>query len=135
MNIFGIGTDVVPVDRLAKIARASETTMQERLFTESETRSLNQISLSSRRHQAYATSFAVKESVYKALGTGLIEGMSWRDVQVEDIFGDCRLTTFGRTAEMFAEFKIAESRISCSCTSQIAIAFVMLLTKELIHDQ
>lgn len=131
-QLFGIGTDIVPVARIAKLAARSEEIMKQRLFTDFEARALCRIE-TPRRNQAYATSFAVKESVFKAMGTGLASGMSWRDIQVDDIFGNCQLSTFGRTAELFKEIGIAASHVSCSFTTQIAVAMVMLLREENSH--
>ncbi len=75
----------------------------------------------------------MKESVFKALGTGLAKGMSWRDIEVSDIFGRCRLATSGRTAELFKEYGIVESQITCSSTSQLATAVAILLCEDNSH--
>ncbi len=43
MKIFGMGTDVVPVDRFAKLADSDEAIMNERLFTQDEANDLQRI--------------------------------------------------------------------------------------------
>ena len=130
MNIFGIGSDIVPVDRFRRIETQSKTILLERLFTPREASALSRIGSAKFRHKAYAASFCIKEAIFKALGTGLIKGMSWRDVEVEDVLHGCYLNTFGRTSELFSERKISSWQLSCSATNEIAIASATLFTKD-----
>lgn len=130
MKIFGIGTDIVPVQRLRKIALREEQAMLARLFTEVEAEELRAIQAPAKRYQAYAASFAIKESMYKALGTGLIEGMSWRDVEISDIFGKCRMQTFGKTQRLCQQHNIIDCKITCSATDELATALLILITQD-----
>lgn len=129
MNIFGLGTDVAPCDRFAKIEQRDGSVLMQRLFTPQESSQILQITCDDRRSQTIAASFAVKEAVYKALGTGLIDGMSWRDVQVHDALGICTMTPHGRTKDMFTQNSISHWQLSCSATSELAIAVILLFSE------
>ncbi len=73
--IVGIGTDIVSIDRVARLIQTFGDVFLNRVFTPEE-----------RRPQAsaayYAKRFAAKEALLKALGTGLRAGMSWQDMSV-----------------------------------------------------
>lgn len=129
MNIFGLGTDVAPCDRFAKIEQRDGSVLMQRLFRPDESDAILEVNCATRRSQIIAASFAVKEAVYKALGTGLIEGMSWRDVEVHDALGNCSMTLHGRTKEMFNQNSISHWQLSCSATSELAIAVILLFSE------
>ncbi len=125
-KLFGMGTDIVPVDRFEKLAEDAESIMLQRLFTEKEGAQLRGIPSAKQRYQKFAASFAVKEALFKALGTGLGPGMSWKDVEVDHLFGSCDVTTFGRTQALCEELNICDCRASSSATQSLATAVVLL---------
>ncbi len=134
MNIFGLGTDVAPCDRFAKIEQRDGAVLMQRLFTPQESSEISKINCSARRSQLIAMSFAVKEAVYKALGTGLVEGMSWQDVEVHDALGRCSMVIHGRTKEIFTRNSISHWQLSCSASSELAIAVVLLFSENHEHE-
>ena len=77
--ILGLGNDIIDIDRIERaIARFGDRFL-DRVFTDVERRK------SDRRHQraaSYAKRFAAKEACAKALGTGLRQGVFWRDMGV-----------------------------------------------------
>lgn len=77
--IIGIGSDLCDIRRIEKtIARHGER-FTHRVFTEQERRR------SEARHAcgpSYARRFAAKEACAKALGTGMADGVFWRDMEV-----------------------------------------------------
>ncbi len=73
--MLGLGVDVVEVSRFARRDRR----FLDRLFTPAERRYCEGRAA---RAAHYAARFAAKEAVLKALGTGLTDGMRWRDVEV-----------------------------------------------------
>lgn len=74
--------------------------------------------------QSFAARFAAKEAVFKAAGTGLIQGMRWRDVEVvNNSQGRPAIQLSGVTAEMLAGRNI---HLSLSHTDQVAIAMVVV---------
>lgn len=80
--IIGIGNDLCNIERIEQtLARFGER-FEQRVFTETE------IALARRRHrtaETYAKRFAAKEACAKALGTGLRNGVFWRDMGVVNL--------------------------------------------------
>jgi len=80
--ILGIGNDIIDIRRIEQsLARFGDRFVQ-RLFTETEQKR------SERRKQraaSYAKRFAAKEACSKALGTGLRQGVFWRDMGVANL--------------------------------------------------
>ena len=120
---------MVPVSRFAKLAQENETILLERMFTEHEAGSISKLQAPHRRFQAIASSFAVKESVLKALGTGLAPGITWKDIEVENIWSTCELRVHGKLQTFFQDANIVDWRVSSSAGSELAIAFAILFTK------
>ncbi len=82
--IVGIGHDVVDTRRIEKaLARFGER-FRRRVFTENELRLADARQAAGKATVAdtLAKRFAAKEACFKALGTGLSEGISWRDAEV-----------------------------------------------------
>ena len=80
--ILGIGSDLSDIRRIEKsLARFGERFVQ-RVFTEVErTRSERNAD----RAASYAKRFAAKEACSKALGTGIHQGVFWRDMGVVNL--------------------------------------------------
>ncbi|MFT3990254.1 MAG: holo-ACP synthase [Luteolibacter sp.] len=120
MHIFGIGIDVVEVERIAgAISRHGEPFLA-RLFTPAE-REYCEIQKKPALH--YAARFAAKEAVSKALGTGIGGDASWLDLEISrDSLGAPALSLTG-SAAAFAESKgIREIKISLTHARDYAAA-------------
>ena len=80
--ILGLGSDTVDIRRIElSIDRYGERFL-DRIFTGTERRKSDQRRL---RAASYAKRFAAKEACAKALGTGLAEGVFWRDMGVVNL--------------------------------------------------
>lgn len=80
--IIGIGNDIIDINRVEKtLARFGERFVQ-RCFTEIEQRKSDG---RKNRTASYAKRFAAKEACAKALGTGLSQGVYWRDMGVVNL--------------------------------------------------
>ena len=77
--IIGLGSDLIDIRRIEKSIDRYGSRFINRLFTETE-----QAKSDRRRNRAasYAKRFAAKEACSKALGTGLSNGVFWRDMGV-----------------------------------------------------
>ncbi|HBE69782.1 MAG TPA: holo-[acyl-carrier-protein] synthase [Planctomycetaceae bacterium] len=128
-TLFGMGTDIVPVDRFARLERRDGRIAYERLLSKREAQAAAHITSSVRRHRLLATCFAAKEAVFKALGTGLIAGMSWRDVEIANAFTACELQVHGQTQQHFTEQNITSWKVSCSANDHLATAVVLLFAR------
>ena len=82
--ILGIGTDLANIDRIADVLARHGDRFRNRVFTEGEQRKAE-----SRRDVAatYAKRWAAKEACSKALGTGLAQGVFWKDMGVVNLPG------------------------------------------------
>ncbi|WP_031554189.1 holo-ACP synthase [Parvularcula oceani] len=77
--ILGLGSDLIDIRRIERTLERHGERFTHRVFTEVER------SKSDRRRMraaSYAKRFAAKEATAKALGTGLSQGVFWRDMGV-----------------------------------------------------
>ena len=80
--ILGIGNDIIDIRRIeTTIARFGDRFL-DRIFTETERRRSDR---RAERAASYAKRFAAKEACSKALGTGLRQGVFWRDMGVVNL--------------------------------------------------
>ncbi|MEI9428849.1 holo-ACP synthase [Mesorhizobium sp. Cs1299R1N3] len=80
--IIGIGSDLIDITRIKKSLERHGQRFIQRIYTEVEqARSENRRA----RAASYAKRFAAKEACAKALGTGLAQGVFWRDMGVVNL--------------------------------------------------
>ena len=82
--IVGLGSDLIDITRIERTLERFGARFTARVFTEAERQR------SDRRHlraASYARRFAAKEACSKALGTGLRQGVYWRDMGVVNLPG------------------------------------------------
>ena len=77
MNIFGIGTDIVSVNRIKNSLKNKN--FVNRIFNENEIIKCKKITNSS---NCYAKRFAAKEAFSKALGTGISNGINFNEIVI-----------------------------------------------------
>ncbi|MFC0246574.1 holo-ACP synthase [Falsochrobactrum ovis] len=77
--IIGIGSDLIDIRRVEKTLEKYGERFTQRVFTP-----IEQAKSDARRQRAasYAKRFAAKEACAKALGTGIAQGVFWRDMGV-----------------------------------------------------
>ena len=99
--IIGIGNDIIDIRRVEKtIERYGERFLM-RVFTEIERERSDRRRL---RAASYAKRFAAKEACAKALGTGLRNGVFWRDMGVVNLpSGRPTLSLTGGAARQLTE--------------------------------
>src|SRR6187401_3648783 len=80
--IIGLGSDIVDVRRIAKVIERHGDRFLDRIFTTVErTKAENR----AKSVETYAKRFAAKEACAKALGTGIRQGVWWRDMGVVNL--------------------------------------------------
>src|SRR6478736_6258077 len=77
--IIGIGSDITDVRRIAKVIDRHGERFIDRIFTPTERAKAER---RKNRVETYAKRFAAKEACAKALGTGIRDGVWWRDMGV-----------------------------------------------------
>lgn len=116
--IFGIGIDIIEVSRLDK------ANIQKKVFTTNEIEYCEQKRF---KAQYYAVRFAAKEAFLKALGTGLRDGIIWKDIEVvNDELGKPSIVLHQKAKELFEKLHISNIHVSLSHIKDLAIAVVIL---------
>jgi holo-[acyl-carrier protein] synthase len=124
MPTRGIGIDVVKVERLVAALERFGERMERRLFTEGE------LAYCRSFHDPLphlAARFAAKEAASKALGTGMSQGIGWKDLEVIQPGGrQPRLEFHGKGREIFEALGCRASHLSLTHDGGFAIACVVI---------
>jgi holo-[acyl-carrier protein] synthase len=124
--IHGLGVDIVEIERMRE-ALERRPRIRERCFSEAERAYCD---ARSRPEIHYATRFAAKEAVLKALGTGF-GGMRFTDVGVaRDERGRPHPVLSGRAAELVEELGVSELHVSLSYTHVTAVASAVAIVPD-----
>ncbi len=82
--IIGIGSDLIDIRRITSSLERFGERFSHRCFTDIEIRKSEG---RKNRAESYAKRFAAKEACSKALGTGLAQGVFWKDMGVVNLPG------------------------------------------------
>jgi len=82
--IIGIGSDLIDIRRVERSIERFGDRFLERVYTDTERAKSDG---RAQRAASYAKRFAAKEACAKALGTGLRQGVFWRDMGVVNLAG------------------------------------------------
>lgn len=86
--IIGIGSDLIDIRRVAKVIERHGDRFLERVFTDAErAKAARRAKNENMVVATYAKRFAAKEACSKALGTGIRQGVWWRDMGVVNLPG------------------------------------------------
>ncbi|MBW2091222.1 MAG: holo-ACP synthase [Deltaproteobacteria bacterium] len=123
--IYGIGVDLVDIERIARAWNRWGTRFEKRLFTLAEIESCR-----SRPNPAscLAMRFAAKEAFSKAVGMGLRSSeLLWRDIEVQhNARGKPFLVLSGTAALVARKVKMKASHLSLTDEAGLAQAFVVI---------
>lgn len=123
--IYGIGTDLIRIDRIARTWERFGRRFEQRLFTPAEVEACR-----SRPHPAacLAMRFAAKEAFSKAVGLGLRSAeLLWRDIEViHDRRGKPSLRLLGTAARVAERIGLTASHLSLTDEAGLAQAFVIV---------
>lgn len=124
--IFGVGTDLVDVERIRQSAERFGDRFLLRIYTETER---NYCLSKANKYERFAARFAAKEAGMKALGTGWSRGVSWQDFQVaNEPSGRPTLKLAGVAARIAAERGVGKVSLSMTHTATDGFAIVILET-------
>ena len=126
--ILGIGSDLVDVRRIESVIERHGERFLGRIFTTAERAKAER---RAGRVETYAKRFAAKEACAKALGTGIRQGVWWRDMGVVNLpSGRPTMKLTGGAAQRLAKLipQGYEARIDVSITDEypLAQAFVVI---------
>jgi holo-[acyl-carrier protein] synthase len=130
--ILGIGSDLIDITRIAKVIERHGDRFLDRIFTDVErAKALRRANSEKMVVATYAKRFAAKEACAKALGTGIMRGVWWRDMGVVNLPGGrptMRLTggALERLRQITPEGFEAQIDLSITDDWPLAQAFVII---------
>jgi holo-[acyl-carrier protein] synthase len=122
--VYGIGIDVVKIDRFERsLSRWGERFCQ-RVFTP---RELSSCQTKARPGQHLALRFAAKEAFLKALGVGMFQGVGWKEIEISnEPSGQPHLVLSGEAKKSCQRRGIKEIYVSISHEKDYGVAQVLL---------
>ena len=124
MKIYGIGTDIVSIDRIKKLQKSKN--FLKRIYCKEE---ITKCSKLTNFNNCYAKRFAAKEAFSKALGTGIANGINFNEIIVMNEKNGKPFITFkGETLKKInKKFKKKPIiALSLSDEKKYAVAFVTI---------
>lgn len=123
-DIFGIGVDIVDIERMAELRQRHGERMQHILFRPEEAA---YCLARANPDECLAARFAAKEAVMKALGTGWAEGVSFVGIEVvREESGKPGIRLHGSTLEKAKELGVGKIHLSLSHARTAAVAQVVI---------
>lgn len=122
--IFGIGTDIVEVERIRKLDSLEK--FADKIL------SLNELEvfksqIDEKKVTFLAKQFAAKEAVSKALGTGIGKDIRFNQIEIlRNSDGKPYLNDDGMITTIFNDLGITKTHVSLSDEEKYALAFVIL---------
>ena len=125
--IFGIGTDVVQLERVRQVHEKFGDRFVERLLLPAE---LDAFSRYKRPLRFLAMRFAAKEAIVKAMGTGFAHGMWIRDTGVvSNAWGKPEIVWSERGRRVCDELGIGEGHVTLTDEAGLVVAVAVLMRK------
>lgn len=123
--IFGIGVDICEVDRFIRLSENEE--FLKRIFSEEE---ISYCKSFKKKEQCFAARFAAKEAFVKALGTGMFNSVSLKEIEIKKgEKGNPYFNIKGETLNTFKRLGAKDIYLSISHEKHYAVAFV-IITRE-----
>ena len=120
--IYGIGTDIIEVERIKNAIEKYGDRFLNRIFTDNEIKYCEDYK--DKKFLYYAARFAVKEAFSKAIGTGLTQGFKFTEISiVNEKSGKPIVILDGAMKEKYSHYKID---VSISHTETNAVAFIVM---------
>lgn len=118
--ILGTGLDIVEIKRIKNSIDRFSGKFEERIFTTDE---IAYCRARSNPFPHFAGRFAAKEAVMKSLGTGMAEGIRWKDMEVLNLeSGKPELKLTGKGKDLAESLNIKCIHISISHDKNYAVA-------------
>ena len=122
--IIGIGIDIVEISRIKEAEKRWGQRFLERIFTEGE---IKYSMIHTSTYPRLAARFAVKEAMSKAIGTGITNGITWKDTEViSRDSGRPEILLHGKLRKIAESIGVTGIHVSISHDGDHAIAQVIL---------
>ncbi len=125
--ILGLGNDLIDIRRVENVIEKYGDRFLDRIFTDVER---DKSERRAGRAASYAKRFAAKEACSKALGTGLAQGVYWRDMGVVNLpSGKPTVALTGRALEHLQAMTPDgfEARIDLTITDDFPLAQAIVI--------
>jgi holo-[acyl-carrier protein] synthase len=127
--ILGIGSDVIDIRRIEQTLARFGDRFTRRVYTEEERARAER--RPEQRASTYAKRFAAKEATSKALGTGMKQGVFWRDMGVANLpSGQPTMRLMGgalrRLEQLTPPGHTAHIHVSLTDDYPLAVGFVII---------
>jgi holo-[acyl-carrier protein] synthase len=128
MRIIGIGTDIVECLRIAQMIERHGEQFINRVYSDREIEYCRARRMAT---QHFAGRWAAKEAVMKALGTGWVRGINWRDIEIgNDAGGRPVVSMRGGVRDVVESLEISEMLVSISHCRSHAVAYAIAVGDE-----
>ena len=125
MSLYGIGIDVVEVDRIQSSIGEFGEQFLNRIFTHKEQEYCES---QKNKELSYAARFAAKEAISKAFGTGIGKSVGWKDIEIiRKDSGEPTVILHDRAKEYAEKIGISEVKISLTHAKHYAAANAVIL--------
>ena len=122
--IFGIGTDIVEVERIRKLDSLEK--FADKILSLSELKVFKS-QIDEKQVTFLAKQFAAKEAVSKALGTGIGKDIRFNQIEIlRNSDGKPYLNHYDMITTIFNDLGITKTHVSLSDEKKYALAFVIL---------
>lgn len=123
--ILGIGTDIIEIERVARVWQRKGSRFVDRICSHREAQLVLRGNEKA-RWERMAARFAAKEAVMKALGTGWRRGVAWKEIEVlHHPSGRPYVNLLGYTGQLARQMGIREIHISMSHNNTTAVAYAI----------
>ena len=132
--IIGNGVDLVKIDRIQRLLEKENSSFKTKLYTKSE---INYCETKHNPIKHFASRYAAKEALLKAMGYGMREGVSWQDIEIlNDSYGKPEIKISENIVKLIEKLhnfnnKYININLSLSDEDEYAIAFVIIS----VHDE
>lgn len=122
--IFGIGTDIVEVERIMNMNSLDK--FAEKILSFEELKVCKSLT-EEKKISFLAKQFAAKEAVSKALGTGIGESVKFNEIEIlRNEYGKPYINSTAMLTNIFDDLGIIKTHVSLSDENKYALAFVIL---------
>ena len=124
-KIFGAGIDLIEISRINKSIKNKN--FIDRIYSKSE---IQQARSLKNKSSFFAKRFAAKEAFSKAIGTGISEGISFKEISVvNNIKGKPTIKLSGKTKSVVLK-KIKKARVHLSLSDEKNHAVAMVIIEQ-----
>ena len=125
MNLFGIGVDIVDIERIKKIYLKYDRKFAKKILSDNEIKIFD---LSKNKISFLAKRFAAKEAIGKAFGIGIMNGYLLKNISIDNDEYGKPIAKLNKKKE-FEKYIGKTIHLTISDEKKFAIANALILTK------